>query len=264
MMLCACGGSKKASPEEEVRIYGKYFIEKVSAPQLDSLQASYPDIVNADSIVPIQSDTIIVTESAPDQYNMTIAEGVILKLNHFDDGHFTVTESNGLFAFPKDKLDLAKKTGMWEDKLSDSELAKRINDEGFTDYLKKIKTVKTSDIFSISKMKIPKEIYGITDTTQPITNLTDQEISGNDYSVILEYYFQMAATDEDDGVEKGTTILKGKNIRPGGTVEFPVEYGFRGSSEIKSIKWNLTPEQLQEKFAVYTGKEYQEYLDSKK
>ena len=32
----------------------------------------------------------------------------------------------------------------------------------------------------------------------------------------------------------------------------------------KKIKWNLTPEQLQEKFASFIGNEYLEYLNSKK
>ena len=48
-LLASCG--KKTTPEEEVRNYGKYFVEKLNANQLDSLTASYPDISKADSIV---------------------------------------------------------------------------------------------------------------------------------------------------------------------------------------------------------------------
>ena len=264
VMLCSCGG-KKTSPEEEVRNYGKYFVEKLNANQVDSLTASYPDIAKADSIMPISSDTIIVAENAPGQFVVTLAEGITLKVNRSEDGNITVAESKGLFAFPADKVDVAKKTGMWDDNLSDARLNERMKDEEFPKYLKKIKTVKTKDIISIGRLKEPKELYGIMDTTQPLTNLTDKAIDGKDYSVVVEYEWSYPAFDwDDDGFEKGKEVKSGKNIPPKGSVNYAMEIGFRGYSKIVAIKWKLTPEQLQEKFASYTGKEYQEYLDSKK
>lgn len=263
MLLGACG-SQKTSPEDEVRNYGKYFTEKMAANQLDSLTNSYPDIAKADSIMPIRSDTIIVVESAPGQYDLTLAEGITLKVNRTYDGIISVTESKGLFAFPADKVEIAKKTGMWDDNLSDAQLNERMKDESFGDYLKKVKTIKTSNIISIGKLKEPEEIYGIMDTTQPLTNLTDIPIDAKDYSVVVEYQWQYPATEWDDGFTSGKFIDKGKNIPAKGTVNYPMETGFRGYSQIVGIKWNLSPKELQEKFAPYTGKEYQEYLDSKK
>ena len=137
MLLSSCDGGKKLTPEDEVRNYGKNFVEKLSANQLDSLTASYPDLVNAESLVPVQSDTILVAETAPGQFNVTLAEGITLKVNRSDDGNITVTESKGLFTFPDDKIELAKKTGMWDDNLSDDQLNDRLKDDDFFDYLKK-------------------------------------------------------------------------------------------------------------------------------
>lgn len=136
MLLCACGVMKK-SPEEEVRNYGKYFVEKLSANQLDSLINSYPDLAKADSIMPIQSDTIIVAETAPGLFDMTLADGIVLKVSRDDGGNITVTESRGLFAFPPDKVEIANKTGMWNKSLNDAQASERIHDEEFFKWLKK-------------------------------------------------------------------------------------------------------------------------------
>ena len=136
-ILYSCDSSKKQSPkeninpEEDVRNYGRYFIEKLSANQLDSLKASYTDIAKADSLVPFKSDTIMVVETSPGQYDMTLAEGISLKVIRSDDGNISVTESKGLFAFPTDKVDIAKKTGMWDENLSDTKINERLNDVDF-------------------------------------------------------------------------------------------------------------------------------------
>lgn len=258
MMLCACSG-KKTTPEEEVRNYGKYFVEKLAANQLDSLKASYPDIAKADSIVPVLSDTILVVETSPDQYDVTLTEGITMKVNRSEDGNITVSESKGLFAFPADKVDIARKTGMWDDKLSDAQLNERMKDEEFFAYLNEIKTVKTSDILKISQKNFYIEIGPVGD--QKVINLTDKTIEGSEYSVVMK----RASSFLLEGIDKvWTTVELGKTIPPHGSVKYDIIESSHSLAEIKSIKWNLTPEQLQEKFAPFTGNEYQEYLNSKK
>ena len=115
MFLSSCGGKgttpEGPTPEEEVRSYGKDFVAKLTAKQLDSLKASYPDIVTADSIATLKSDTILVSETAPEQYDITLAEGVVLKATRSQDGNIEVISSRGLFAFPSDKMEMARKTG---------------------------------------------------------------------------------------------------------------------------------------------------------
>ena len=250
---------KKATPEEEVRNYGKYFVEKINANQLDSLTVSFPDISKADSIVPIKTDSIMVAEVAQGQFDLTLAEGIILKINRSEDGNISVTESKGLFAFPTDKVDIAKKTGMWDDNLSDAQLNERMKDEEFFAYLNEIKTVKTSDILKISQKNFYIEIGPVGD--QKVINLTDKTIEGSEYSVVMK----RASSFLPEGIDKvWTTVELGKTIPPHGSVKYDIIESSHSLAEINSIKWNLTPEQLQEKFAPFTGNEYQEYLNSKK
>lgn len=264
--LLSCGGGKKATPEEEVRNYGKYFVEKLNVNQLDSLTASYPDISKADSISPLQSDTILVVETAPGQYDLTLAEGITLKVNRAEDGNITVSESRGLFAFPADNMDIAKKTGMWDDKLSDAQLNERMKDEEFFKYIQDQIKKKTSNIITVTKLTWPKEyandpyaFVGNYEGTQTITNHSDIPLDGSEYSFIRKEEFCYQGVDE-----KETKIEKGKPIPANGSIKVNSWLNRNGESVVKSIKWNLTPEQLQEKFVSLTGNEYQEYLDSKK
>lgn len=257
LLVSSCGGSHELTPEQEMRNYGKYFTEKISIGELDSVKASYPDILSADSLTPLKSDTILVVETAPGKYELTLAEGVLIKVNRADDGNITVEESRGLFAYPDDKKKIARKSGMWDDKLNDAELNKRMKDQDFFDYIAKNNTVNPKNIITIGK-KIDDGFNYNTDITKYhliLTNNTNIPISGSDYKVTYHWYVW-----EDEGNDSED----GKDLPPHGTARISWEEGGDNGTDYKAIKWNLTPEQLQEKFGAFTGNEYQEYLDSKK
>ena len=266
-LIVSCG--KKATPEEEVRNYGKYFVEKLNANQLDSLTASYPDISKADSIVPLQSDSIIVAEGAPGQFDVTLAEGITLKVNRSEDGNITVSGSKGLFAFPTDKVDIAKKAGMWNESLTDAQLADRMSDDAFFEYIKKSKDINPNTLISIGKFKNNGNGTGY----YTITNNTNVAISGDDYNFIVTETYPTYVPDGwaiDEWVTK-QIVEKGKDLPPNGTAKFSSEINhsyFAGELDpvktIKGVKFNLSQEELKSYFAPFTGNEYQEYLDSKK
>ena len=256
----ACGGGeKKVSPEEEVRDYGRYFVEKLAANQIDSIKATYPDIVKGDSLLPVKSDTIIVVESAPGKFDVTLAEGIILKVNRSEEGDITVAESKGLFAFPEDKVELAKKTGMWDDNLTDAQLAERMNDNDFFEWVSKKIVNSTKNIISIGKThddgSNPSGDPDVYRKYVVLTNNTDVPVSGSDYKTKWRW---------ETWELSGNNTESGKDIPPHGSVTIKWKEGGDSGKEITGIKWNLSDQELKAKFASYTGKEYQEYLDSKK
>lgn len=255
--LTSCGAGSQSFPEEEVRNYGKYFVEKITTNQLDSLTTSYPDISNADSIVPFKSDSIMVVETTPGHYTLTLAEGITLKLDRSEDGKITVAESKGLFAFPEDKVEVSKKTGMWDDKLSDAQLNERMKDEGFFTWVKK-KTAAPSKIVSLGKYYPDTSFVGGSgwEGDRVIVNNTSVPVDGSDYVVIYHYC-------EFEG--EGRESRPGKPIPANGSVRF--KEGGRGEfgEWIDGVKMKLSSKEIQEKFSKpLTGNEYQEYLDSKK
>ena len=262
MIVSACGGNNgsdadKANPENEVRAFGKNFVEKLSANQLDSLKAAYPDIVNADSIAPIQSDTIIVVETAPGQYDMTLAEGVTLKVNRAEDGNVSVTESKGLFVFPADKVDIAKKTGMWNDSLNDARLNERMKNEDFFKFVKDLLKNKTKNIITVGKYVDTSASMGGNGRFgyNTLKNNTDVDIDASDYSIV---YYEF-----DFDIEEYKT-RPGKPIPAHGSIKLESSGGTMFGEYFEKIKWKLSEEKKAEKFAAYTGNEYQEYLNSKK
>lgn len=263
--VISCGN--KISPEDEVRNYGKYFLEKLSANQLDSLKASYPDITKADSIVPVQSDTIIVVESVPGNFDMTLAKGITLKVTRSEDGNISVTESKGLFAFPADKMDIAQKTGLTNDSISDKVLADRMKDKDFFEYINKQVEQKKNSILSFSKRltvtKSPMYMMDSGSGYYTITNNTDKDIKGSDYNMIFKYtyigYIPGVGT-----MPSNTSIEKGKDIPAKGSIRITRYFSGHDGIEFKGIKINIPDEEVIAKYVPFTGKEYQEYLNTKK
>ena len=258
LLPVSCNKGPTTTPEEEVRNYSKYFIEKLTANQLDSLKVSYTGIANADSIVAVKSDTILVEETTPGKFNVTLADGINLKIERDNDGEIKVTESKGLFAFPADKVDIAKKTGMWDDNLSDAQLNERMKDEEFFKYIQDQIKKKTSNILTVGKETMSSDYkYNLT----PIINNTDQEIKATDYTIISkDGYYLISGVDWIS-----TSTINGKDIAPHDKyVVKTVASWDEGSTHIIKVNIKIPKEELVRRFASFTGKEYKEYLNSKK
>lgn len=261
MMAASCGVENAPTPEDEVRDYAKFFVEKISLNQLDSLKASYPDIMDADSIVALQSDTIMVEETSPGQFSVALTPEATIKVSRSEDGSISVVESHGLFAFPEGKMNVAKNTGMWSDEMTDVQLNERMKDDEFFDLMKAKSQITPKDVISIGKLVITKEWDGVEMHCGTgyylLTNKTDFPIKGSDYSIVMltQNIYTGSSYKHDE---------PGKDIEPGGAVKVDVILRPKGDNSVKDIKFTLSDEELAARFAPLTGNEYQEYLDSKK
>ena len=275
-ILTSCNTRGKPTPEEEVRNYGKYFVEKLNANQLDSLAVSYPDIAKADSIIPITSDTIIVAENAPGQFDMTLADGITLKVTRSEDGNISVIESKGLFAFPADKVDIAKKTGMITEETNDIQKSEVLKNEDFFNWLDKHifdqlqnAVVIEEGVSRVKEEKVYNELYdGVVTfmtTIKPIiiTNNGNVPIEGADYTVY--YTYEIEREEAPEGTF--TRSKKGISLNPGesGQIVITTDGSPFSPPVVKNprIKWNKS-DNINKNNYKFSGKEYQEYLDSKK
>ena len=257
--LFSCSNS--ISSQEKVSNFGKNFVEKISNNQLDSLKILYPDIVLADSIVPVDSDTIIVNETAsPEIFDVFLTNDVKLKVRLQGD-NINVIESQGLFAYPEDKMRIARSTGLWEEDINDVQLSNRMKDDAFFDLIKQTKQLKPSDIISVGKLVVTKEWSGYaTDQGEGyylLTNNTDSPISGEDYQIIYDVEIMNAGitTTENE---------KGIDLPPHGSAKLNISFRPNYDKSFKKIKFTLSDEELNSRFNKFTGNEYQEYLESKK
>lgn len=131
---------------------------------------------------------------------------------------YSVINSKGLFAYPEEKKDLATKTGLWDENLYDVELAQRMNDEEFEEFInQKIKNI-TSNILSLGPFEYTP--FGAV-TGQTINNNTDQIIRGEEYSLTLHYDLPYFDHETQELVNnEGFSTEKGKYIPPHGSVVF--------------------------------------------
>lgn len=104
-----------------------------------------------------------------------------------DDGIMTVNSSTGLFAFPKEKIDFAQKTGMWEAEIDDAILAERLADEDFQKFLienfnkqvaKDFKVEGNPRVIKEAEFALIPSLFNLT-----VANNTNFAISGKDYKV---------------------------------------------------------------------------------
>lgn len=264
IIFFSCG--KKTSPEDEVRNYALFFVDKIEAGQLDSISISYPDIEKADSLVTLKVDSISVVEINPGQFDLILEDDVILKVNRSDDGNITVLESKGLFAYPAEKINVAKKTGLWDDSLNDVQQLERMKDQGFDEYLAKLTKDKTNKILSFGEIVWNNGAFGQSDYgTILITNLTDTDIKGSQYNMVISQNWVDRSTLES---QTEYQTLPGKDVPAHGTTKIRVdgEGGMNGGwIEPYAHKLNLKmSEEEKAKLASFSGNEYQEYLNSKK
>lgn len=255
--------SCKQKKLHDVKKFAETFAENASANKISMLKESYPGISNADSLhLEYMPNGIMVSEmETPDTYEIMFSPNVRAVAVLGDGGQVYITESRGLFAYPDEKVSLAKRTGLWDDSLNDVDLAKRMHDEGFFNYLAERNKAKTSNILSVGKYK--ESSYDL-EGYYPIINNTDQEISGNDYVVNVkettyDYYY-------DSWSPKKTvtnTTRPGQRIDPHGSVNIKVYYGDGYDETVTGVTLNMSQEEIRNRFASYTGHEYQEYKNSK-
>lgn len=257
--LLSCGNKK--STEDKVRNYARFFMTKVNNNEIDSLKETYPDISEAISLAEIEGNTIDVVEtSTPGEFDIIFANGVSLRVVRYDDGEINVIESHGLFKFQPDRVELAMKTGLWDDKLNDVKLAKRMNDRDFFEYLREQVKKKTSKILTYSKFDYDKDY-------QYIINNSDEPVSGSDYKI---NYIEEGTYWYDDGWGGGyepwsdRSSQSGKDIPAHGKVKVDCWVDAESSYYVTGVKWTISQEEIEQKYASFTGNEYQEYLDSKK
>lgn len=267
---------RKSSQEDQVRNYGKYFIEKVSENELDSLISSYPEIEKADSLVSIQSDTIYVEKmETPGEFEVTLADGVTLKVERDEDGEITVINSKGLFAFPAETYRLAKESGMLSDDPSDATVSERLKDKEYFSWLKKKTSAKNvisltpGSISYNSKMGYDDYDYYTRQyqavETVTVTNNTSVDISGSDYSVV--FTSKTWACCDYEGWYSRSKSVSGVDLAPGEsrTIRLSTEYDMWGQKpkiENPHISLKMSSEELAS-LSELTGNEYKEYLESK-
>lgn len=267
VMIASCADNK----QEQVKKFAADFATKVSKNQKDSLLVVWPDAAKADSLaLTFNPDSIKVEPTQTEgQFKVNFGNADMI-VAVAEDGKMTVGETNGLFAWPEEKLQFAKKTGWVEPGMNDVQMAERFSDKDFEsslvenfekDFLKK---------FSIEH-KVPNRDWdaNVRESIYVVKNNSASTIDGSDYEISIPFFKEMFMFDPNP--KRWNETKKGKTISPNGSVTYVewivIERGdfsrygpvFNGHTIVLKLKGK----DLFNKYYSATGNEYQEYLDAK-
>ena len=263
--MMACSGGKGNKMQDFANSFAGY----VNANQMDSIKAVYPT-ANFDSVAPISTDSIAIDDDGNGKtFRINYSGNTWLDVEMSEDGDITVINSNGIAALPSDKLEIARNTGMITDSTPDVKKQTLLNDSTYFAWLDKnygggeyVIQVKPGKYKNIWKPSYGEGSQGTITVT--LTNLSDQPISGSDYSIAYKTYESNGYTDYSRRNYTVNNTHKGIDLKPNGSGTIKLTrwetYKFH-SFQIKPA--NGKEDQLKYQYKP-TGKEYQEYLESKK
>lgn len=256
--VISCSQNKK-----RVQAFAETFVGYVNANQMDSIKAVYPT-ANFDSIAPLTADSIQITETEG-LYRVNYGGSQWIEVKENEEGTLTVENSKGIAVFPQEKYEIAVGTGMLNDSIPDIKAQELLNDSTYFAWLndKVSRDLKENLKFSRGRIKTETGNNSISyNITWPVTvtNKGNSTISGSSYNVTTRWYSYWG----DGNPGKGTKItIKGEDLAPGETKTFT----FRQKAfalNPPTLEYNTSDKDFILKMHKPTGKEYQEYLDSKK
>lgn len=258
ILLAACGNKR-----DEIKEFAETFAGYVNAQQKKEVMEVYPK-ANFGSLDHLPTENISVSEKEGG-YRVNFGEGKWIDVEIGTDGSYVVTNSRGVASFPEQKYDIALKTGMIDDNLSDLEVQERLNDEAYFIWLDKnqpqpieLEKGKISKKFGVNLNGIPCE-GAVERMTCTVTNNTDKPISGKDYEITYAYsYWTCSDGSSPDGHTTGKR--PGVDLAPGASAQINIaimDYGLKNVA----LKYNVPEVNLLAGMNLYKGNEYQEYLN---
>lgn len=255
--VASCSDGKKKEFAEQVAGY-------VKGNEVDELKEVYPE-AEFDSIGFAKDFEEIEIEpvKGTDRVRANFGKVAYMEFVEEKDGTMTIVESAGLAAFPQEKLDIAKKTGMVKKGMTDIEMDELMKDSSFFAWIARKSS--PDNIISITPGKCivtpRKYAEGMNSTwSLTLTNNSNVDIQGSDYTI----GYTASIPQSSDGTVPNAIVPyshDGMDLKKGESKTITITRIADRLSNAK-IKWNISPVQLT-KFAGYSGNEYAEYKKEK-
>lgn len=259
--IISCGGGES----RKIKSFGEKFASFVNTNSRDSIETVFP-AADFDGYVPLSTDSITVKDNGGGLYTINYSSTRKIEVAVEKDGRIVVKNSKGIAAFPKEKFDLAKATGMINDDTDDLYARKLLDDDNYFEWLRmtylnngrykiKITPGKTKELW--------KDMWGEAfkgTVTVTLTNLTDTPISADDYSISYKARESNGYTDETQRSYTKSHTRKGISLGPRETGKITLtDWLTEKYFDFEIIPANGKEELLQFAFKP-TGNEYNEYL----
>ena len=265
------GKTKEHEADLEIQQFVSQFVKAIQTNDSLTIRKLYPDAANADSLSVPSLEYMINKINEANHIKVEWNKDVWMVIFFQEKEGWKITSSQGLFAWPDDVMEFAKKTGQWKAGLTDKDLSIRMNDKDFvktiidefcSNFKKKVMQKGSLSVLKEASYELDDWKLGIT-----IANSNDVQLSGNDYKVTMRVWDQYLYNNNLDENEAWSSIsIQGKDVAPNG--ETILTHSFEGQQRVKDntvkIQWNISCQQLFNKYFVAKGDEYEKYLESKK
>ena len=256
--------------DQKVRQFVEQFAKAVETGDSLAILNNYPDAESADSLY-IPNSEYIVSKNESGNYKVEWNKDIWMEISPQEKEGWKIISSQGLFAWPNDVMEFAKKTGQWKTGLTDKDLFIRMDDNDFAktimedfcnSFKKKVMQKGSLEVLKEASYELDNWTLGI-----KIANSNDVQLSGNDYKVTMKVWNQNLYNNNlDENEAWSSTSIRGKDVAPNG--ETILTHSFEGHQGVKDntvkIQWNINNQQLFNKYFVAKGDEYEKYLESKK
>jgi len=268
-LLCSCDANTekvKEAAEQFVTAFNKK--DKAAVYDMFPEIKSYKNLSIGDTISAKKDDIKVEFNDKDSVYEVTIneAEQQKLILKEEPAGKYTIVDSYNVFALDSLSMELGLKTGVPLKKLSDVEKSTLLDpDEDFIAFLSDENPAAANGnlVFEGGLTSWSRNYYGFSCQIQfGIRNAGQNAVSGDDYNMEIDIY------DRLDGSYLKTETKEGISLAPGerSDVILYVSELYRRAYEGDGLSYrcrvnlkNMSRAQCLEKYATFTGEEYDAY-----
>ena len=258
-------GSQKTAKDSVMDLATKCS-QFIKSNNVDSIKAIYQGLDSLDvKFANVDGEITVQESNTPGEFEVKMGSATItVKRN--EAGQWIIDRSQGLLLFDQNKMAFARKTGQYKDGLPDLELAQRMNDAQFDEWLKE-------RVLNDLKKRITAKsvVNDMESAVVTVVNNSEINLDGDDYTVKskLKNYWSMY-DDETGGYESGymdygTKTFSGKPVPAHSSVSYSFNpmFGVKGGDVNSHVSLNISADRA---MTLYTpsGNEYEEYLNSRK
>lgn len=250
VLTCAC------SKDKQLREFADEFTSIVKSNNLEALEKVYPE-ANFES-VGFQDYEEPTIEKVPEdgEYRINFGPSSWIQVR-IEGDNIEVTKSHGIAQFPEDKLNIARKTGMVNDELSDVKIQERLSDQRFFNWIKGKENIVDITVGGNRWIAHPYAEGGWAIRDCEVTNTSNMPIAGKDYSITYTWEYENGSDGFiPNGFKKRSKA--GVDLMPGETKKVTLK-----ESGVKlhnvAVQLNLPQEQIN-RMTQFTGDEYAEFI----